>query len=72
MMKQIGIPVQIVGETWYPIDKLWYDLWVKYTMFDRGDQDIPGGLDNLVNVCGPRPGKIDNSVLQGLFIIIPI
>ena len=67
MMKQLGIPIQNVGESWYPIDKQWYDSWVKYTMYDKGDQDIPGGLANLDKIGESRPGKIDNSALKGMY-----
>merc|ERR1712154_54043 len=64
LMKKLGIKVQRVGELWYPIDKKWYDSWERYTMFDKGDDDIPGGLENLHEIGEPRPGQIDNSKLQ--------
>eukprot|EP00486_Rosalina_sp_Unknown_P000500 CAMPEP_0201565528 /NCGR_PEP_ID=MMETSP0190_2-20130828/4688_1 /ASSEMBLY_ACC=CAM_ASM_000263 /TAXON_ID=37353 /ORGANISM="Rosalina sp." /LENGTH=888 /DNA_ID=CAMNT_0047983127 /DNA_START=184 /DNA_END=2847 /DNA_ORIENTATION=+ len=64
LMKKIGIPVQKVGEIWYPIDKKWYDAFVRYTQWDKGDKDIDGGLENLHETADPRPGPIDNSELQ--------
>eukprot|EP00483_Globobulimina_turgida_P007259 UN07273 len=33
-------------------------------MFDKGDDDIPGGIEQLHEIGEPRPGKIDNSSLQ--------
>merc|ERR1719242_1875039 len=62
-MKRVGIKTQQTGDTWYPIDKKWYDSWERYTMFDKGDDDIPGGIDKLHEIDEPRPGKIDNSEL---------
>eukprot|EP01084_Bolivina_argentea_P021644 40210_1 len=64
LMKKVGVKVQVVGEHWYPISKKWYDSWEEYTMFKRGDEDIPGGIDNLENSGGERPDRIDNSDLQ--------
>eukprot|EP01084_Bolivina_argentea_P007867 14768_1 len=63
-MKKLGIKVQNVGDFWYPIDKKWYDSWERYTMMSKGDDDIPGGIENLHEIGEPRPGKIDNSALQ--------
>merc|ERR1719242_197883 len=62
-MKRVGIKTQQTGDTWYPIDKKWYDSWERYTMFEKGDDDIPGGIDKLHEIDEPRPGKIDNSEL---------
>ncbi len=64
-MKKICFKNPTVGEYWYPIDKKWYDSWERYTMFNKGNDDIPDGIDNLHNIGEPRPGKIDNSALQG-------
>ena len=66
LMKRIGIKTQETGDVWYPIDKKWYDSWERYTMFDKGDDDIPGGIDKLHEIDEPRPGKIDNSALVGM------
>lgn len=65
-IKNLGMKQIIVNETWYPIVKIWYESWVKYTMFDKSDKNIPGGIDNLEQVNGPKPGEIDNSALQGI------
>mmetsp|Transcript_17960 Transcript_17960/g.28371 ORF Transcript_17960/g.28371 Transcript_17960/m.28371 type:complete len:1182 (+) Transcript_17960:107-3652(+) len=63
LMKRLGERMTKTGEQWFPIDKKWYDSWKTYTMWDKGDDDIPGGLEDL-DKCGlPRPGKIDNSDL---------
>ena len=69
LMKKIGIPVQKVGEIWYPIDKKWYDAWERYTQWDKGDKDVVGGLEKLHETADPRPGPIDNSQLQGMIVI---
>eukprot|EP01083_Nonionella_stella_P079445 217988_1 len=63
-MKKLGIKVQNVGDYWYPIDKKWYNSWERYTMFNKGNDDIPGGIENLHKIGEPRPGKIDNAALQ--------
>ena len=68
MMKRLGLPLQIVKESWYPIDKKWYDSWIKYTMYDKGDQDIRGGIENLDKNTELRPGKIDNSALKSMHV----
>ena len=63
---KLGIKLPKLHDTWYPIDINWYNSWVKYTMFDKADDEIPGGLENLDKIGIPRPGKIDNSALQGI------
>ena len=66
LIKNIGIKLLQVGELWYPIDKHWYDSWEKYTMFNKGDNEIADGIENLHQINGPRPGAIDNSALIGI------
>ena len=69
LMKEVGYKMQVAGDTWYPISKKWYDSWKNYTCFDKGDDDVPGGVDNLHERGIPRPGKIDNSELQGILLL---
>jgi len=64
LMKKLGVRNQVAGESWFPIDRKWYDSWKKYTLWDKGDDDIDGGLDALDDGEYPRPGPIDNSDLQ--------
>eukprot|EP01083_Nonionella_stella_P276082 937877_1 len=63
-MKNVGLKSPNVGDYWYPIDKKWYNSWERYTMFNKGNDDIPGGIENLHKIGEPRPGKIDNAALQ--------
>jgi len=64
LAKKVGIlQQQQVGESWYPINKKWYDAWKKYIMWDKGDDDIDGGVDAVDESDIPRPDTIDNSDL---------
>ena len=64
--KKVGLfQRQEVGQSWYPINRKWYDSWKKYIMWDKGDEDIDGGLDAMDESGIPRPGRIDNSDLAG-------
>ena len=70
LMKEVGYKMQVAGDTWYPISKKWYDIWKDYTCLDTCDDDVPGGVDNLHTRGIPRPGKIDNTELQGINICV--
>ena len=68
LMQRIGLgtSVMAVGETWYPVAFEWYNSWKAYTMWNKGDADIDGGIDALNNLKAPRPDTINNLALQGL------
>lgn len=66
LAKKLGLyQQQTVGESWYPINRKWYDSWKKYIMWDKGDEDIDGGIDAVDDSGIPRPDKIDNTDLAG-------
>ncbi|ETO26124.1 ubiquitin carboxyl-terminal hydrolase 11 [Reticulomyxa filosa] len=63
LYKEVGQKTQQVGDTWYPISAKWYKSWIEYTAYNKKDEDIEEGLENLHMRDVPRPGPIDNSEL---------
>ena len=69
LIQNIGYKWLIEGDIWYAISKKWWNIFTKYTCLT--DDDLILGIDSIdtIHTLGyPRPSRIDNSDLQGIYI----